>query len=123
MLRFLDAIGRPLTRLAVMALMLAVTWFFIRFGDAMAAGLYRWANGDGVDLNGMAALLGGASALLGVIIPFIVSLFRDRRMERVEQIRAGVPPAPPFGQAPSAPSQPSLPADDTLGPRPGENWQ
>ena len=120
---FLDRIGRPLTRLAVMVLVLAVTWDFVRLGVAMAAGFDRWSQGGGVDLNGLGAALGGAAALLGVLMPFIVSLFRDRRIERVEQIRAGVPPAPPFGQAPSAPSQPSLPADDTLGPRPGENWQ
>ena len=41
MLEFLDRIGRPLTRLAVMVLVCAVVWFFVRFGDAMSAGLYR----------------------------------------------------------------------------------
>jgi hypothetical protein len=116
---FLDRIGRPLTRLAVMVLVLAVTWVFIRLGAAMAAGFDRWSAGEGVDLNGLGAALGGAAALLGVLMPFIVSLFRDRRMERVEQIRAGQTPAPPFGPAPSAPYSP--PPDDLEGPRPWQN--
>ena len=108
MMDFLDRIGRPLTRLAVMVLVLAITWVFIRLGAAMAAGFDRWASGEGVDLNGLGAALGGAAALLGVLMPFIVSLFRDRRIERVEQIKAGgSAPANP-SLAPSAPpSQPS----------------
>lgn len=120
MMDFLDRIGRPLTRLAVMVLVLAVTWVFIRLGAAMAAGFDRWSQGEGVDLNGLGAALGGAAALLGVLMPFIVSLFRDRRIERVEQIRAGgsVPANP--SQAPPAPSPPSLP-DDLEGPRPWQN--
>lgn len=117
---FLDRIGRPLTRLAVMVLVLAVTWVFVRLGAAMAAGFDRWSQGGGVDLNGLGAALGGGAALLGVLMPFIVSLFRDRRIERVEQIRAGgSAPANP-SLAPSAPSQPSLP-DDLEGPRPWQN--
>lgn len=120
MMDFLDRIGRPLTRLAVMVLVLAVTWVFIRLGAAMAAGFDRWSAGEGVDLNGLGAALGGAAALLGVLMPFIVSLFRDRRIERVEQIRAGgSAPANP-SRAPLAPSQPSLP-DDWEGPRPWQN--
>lgn len=113
MLQFLDAIGRPLARLAVMALLVAVTLVFVRVGMAMAAGFDRWAAGEGVDLNGLGAAMGGAAALLGVLMPFIVSLFRDRRIERVEQIRAGQRPAPPFGNPPLGPSP--------LGPRPGDS--
>lgn len=121
MLDFLDRIGRPLSRLAVMALLVAVTWFFIRFGDAMSAGLYRWARGEGIDLNGLAAVLAAAASVLGVIMPFIVSLFRDRRLERVEQIRNGQPPGP-FGAGPSGSSSTrsgGLPPD--IGPRPGDS--
>ena len=119
---FLDRIGRPLTRLAVMVLVLAITWVFIRLGAAMAAGFDRWASGEGVDLNGLGAALGGAAALLGVLMPFIVSLFRDRRIERVEQIRAGGSAAPPFpSPAPSAASAPYSPPDDLEGPRPWQN--
>jgi hypothetical protein len=116
---FLDRIGRPLTRLAVMVLVLAVTWVFVRLGAAMAAGFDRWSAGEGVDLNGLGAALGGAAALLGVLMPFIVSLFRDRRIERVEQIRAGGSAAPPFPS--SAPSPPPSPPDDLEGPRPWQN--
>lgn len=112
MLGFLDAIGRPLSRLAVMALLVAVTLVFVRLGMAVSAGFDRWARGEGVDLNGLGTALGGAAALLGVLMPFIVSLFRDRRIERVEQIRAGQQPGP-FGRAPSAPSD--------IGPRPGDS--
>jgi hypothetical protein len=114
MLRILDAIARPLTRLATMALMVALVWFFVRFGDAMSIGLYRWSMGEGVDLNGLAAVLAAGASMLGVVIPFIVSLFRDRRMERVEQIRAGAPPRAPFGR--SGPE----PAPETW-PRPGDS--
>jgi hypothetical protein len=119
MMDFLDRIGRPLTRLAVMVLVLAVTWVFIRLGAAMAAGFDRWSAGEGVDLNGLGAALGGAAALLGVLMPFIVSLFRDRRIERVEQIRAGGSAAPPFPS--SAPSPPPSHPDDLEGPRPWQN--
>ena len=118
---FLDRIGRPLTRHAVMVLVLAVTWVFVRLGAAMAAGFDRWSQGGGVDLNGLGAALGGGAALLGVLMPFIVSLFRDRRIERVEQIRAGGSAAPPFPSSP--PSAPSLPPEDVEGPRPWQNRQ
>lgn len=111
MIALLDRIARPLTRLATMALMVAMVWFFVRFGDAMSVGLYRWSQGEGVDLNGLAAVLAAGASMLGVVIPFIVSLFRDRRIERVEQIRAGAPPRPPFGH--------SSPPEG--GPRPGDS--
>ena len=117
MLHFLDQIARPLTRLATMALMVALVWFFIRFGDAMSTGLYRWASGEGVDLNGLAAVLAAAASLLGVVIPFIVSLFRDRRIERVEQIRAGQAPHVPFGSGSGGPSPP--PSQPALSPTGG----
>lgn len=111
MLPILDAIARPLTRLATMLLMVALVVFFVRFGDAMSVGLYRWAMGEGVDLNGLAAVLAAGASMLGVVIPFIVSLFRDRRIERVEQIRAGQTPAPPFGSGRSAPFDPGYSND------------
>lgn len=110
MMDFLDRIGRPLTRLAVLFLVLAVTWIFFRLGVAMATGFDRWAQGEGVDLNGLGAALGGAAALLGVLMPFIVSLFRDRRIERVEQIRAGQRADPFPSPAPSAPPSPPDPS-------------
>lgn len=122
MLPFLDAIARPLTRLAVMLLVVAVTWVFVRLGFAMSNGFDRWAAGEGVDLNGLGAALGGAAALLGVLMPFIVSLFRDRRIERVEQIRAGQAPPDPFGNAPQGGSPPPS-APDLNDPRPRGNWE
>lgn len=112
MLTFLDRIGRPLTRLAAMALVVALTVFVLRFGDALSAGLHRWARGEAIDLNGLAAVLGASAGLVGIVMPFIVSLFRDRRLERVEEIRAGTAPNGPFGQ-------PSSPPEG--GPRPGDS--
>lgn len=104
---FLDRIGRPLSRLASTFLMLGVTYFFFVFANAAAAGLNRWARGEPVDMQGLAAVLTAASALLGILMVHIVSLFRDRRIERVEQIRAGGSAAPPFpSPAPSAPPSP-----------------
>lgn len=114
MLRFLDWAGRPLTRVAVLVLMCSLVWFFVQFGNAITVGLYRWSEGEGVDLNGLAAVLAAGASLLGVVMPFIVSLFRDRRIERVEQIRAGAPPRTPFGR--SGPE----PAPETW-PRPGDS--
>jgi hypothetical protein len=119
MMDFLDRIGRPLTRMAVMVLMLAVTWVFVRLGNAfvnaMDIALDRWARGEPVDWAGIAAPLGGLAALLGVVLPFIISLYRDRRMERVEQIRVGGSVAPPFpSPAPSAPSSPTSPPDPSF---------
>lgn len=127
MIDWLDRIGRPLTRLAVMLLVVVVTWVFFALGVAMVQGFERWARGDGVDLNGLGAALGGGAAILGVLMPFIISLFRDRRIERVETIRAGAAPSVPFGPsgAPSAPppASPEPSEDDLSGPRPGENWR
>lgn len=116
MMDFLDRIGRPLTRLAVMVLMLAVTWVFLRLGNAfvnaMDVALDRWARGEPVDWTGIAAPLGGLAALLGVVLPFIISLYRDRRLETVERIRVGQS-APPFPlPAPSAPSSPTSPPQE-----------
>lgn len=108
---FLDRIGRPLTRLAVMALMLAVTWILLRLGNAVAnaleVALERWSRGEQVDWGGIAAPLTGIAAILTVMLPFIVSLYRDRRIERVEQIRAGAPPPPPL--SPGPPLRPDYP--------------
>lgn len=112
MLDFLDRIGRPLSRLAVMALMCAVTWFTIQLGAVVVSGLERWARGETVDMQGLAAVLGAFAGLMGVLIVHIVSLFRDRRLERVEQIRAQAAPSAPFGQ-------PSSPPEG--GPRPGDS--
>lgn len=105
MMDLLDKLGRPLARLASTALMLGVTYFFFVFANAAAGGLQRWARGESVDMQGFAAVLTAAAGLLGLLIVHIVSLFRDRRIERVEQIRAGTVPAPgPFGQGPSTSS-------------------
>lgn len=125
---FLDRIGRPLTRLSVLALMCAVTWFAIQFGDVAVDGLRRWSRGEGVDMGGFAQVLTAFSALMGVLIIHIVSLFRDRRLERVEEIRArgGAPTPDPFGPGRDAPLPPSsdasgeAPTPDTW-PRPAEN--
>lgn len=130
----IDRIGRPLTRLCTTVLMLVVTWFIIRLGnmtvDAAEVALTRWSHGEQVDWAGLATLVGAMVGLLSVMLPVIVSLFRDRRIERVEEIRAGggaPQPGGPFGDGRSPPSTPSSPDldvndDPTASPRPAENW-
>lgn len=126
MIDWLDRVGRPLTRLAVLTLVLVVTWVFFALGVAMVQGFERWARGDGVDLHGLGTAMGGGAAILGVLMPFIVSLFRDRRIERVEQIRAGVPSQAPFGPSGPPTGVPRVEAgsiEDLNGPRPWQNHQ
>ncbi|MCL4715446.1 MAG: hypothetical protein KJZ75_11095 [Hyphomonadaceae bacterium] len=130
MISILDRIGRPLQRLASLALMCAVVWFCLRFGAVVIDGMERWAAGEGVDLAGLAQLLTAFAAILGVVIIHIVALFRDRRIERVEEIRAGggSPQNGPFGTGrPASPpassnASPALdPNDPANSPRPAEN--
>lgn len=125
-LALLDRIGRPLQRIAALALLCAVTWFALRFGDVTMTGLERWARGEAVDLGGFAGVLTAFAGILGVVIVHVVALFRDRRLERVEEIRAGRSPAPiPFGAGSSSSPSPAAEADrddPSLSPRPAENW-
>ena len=78
-------------------------------------GLERWANGEHVDLGGLAAIAGIALPFIGQLIAQGIQWQRDRRIQIVEEVRAGAAPQPPF------PSQPSSPPPDTEGPRPWQN--
>jgi len=80
--------------------------------------LWRWANGESVDMQGFAAVLTSATAAGAAIWSLVKNFIVTRSDERREEIRAGQS-APPFD--PSQQSGP--PPDDISGPRPGENWQ
>lgn len=87
-----------------------MSWVFVLGGIVFlgACGFHvqnavaRWAAGEHVDWQGMAAILGVMGTAAGSIIPIIISILRDRRIQRVEEIRAGRPPEPsPFPDSPS----------------------
>lgn len=102
----LDKVGRPLQRLGSLALMCAVVYFALQFGDVSIDGLRRWSRGERVDMQGYAVVLGAFASLLGVVILHIVALFRDRRIERVEEIRARGAPAATPAPTPASPTPP-----------------
>lgn len=95
-----------------------MSWVFI-FGGVIFLGgcgffvlmaMDRWSRGEHVDWTGFAAIVGVMGTTAASIVPIIVSILRDRRIQRVEEIRAGVPPQPPFASSPPE-----------GGPRPGDS--
>ena len=89
--------------------------------------LWRWSNGQPVDLTGFAALMGAAVPAGAAIWSLVKQSIIGRTTQHVEAIRSGQG-VPPFGSAPpSAPAPATPPAgppiDDLDGPRPGGNWQ
>jgi hypothetical protein len=117
-----ERLAAPIAR----PLMLHMGWVFILGGIlflALAGGLFLYGmyrsmvQSQPVDWQGFALIItamgGAAATIAGIIIP----LLRDRRMQRIEEIRASGQSASPF------PDSPPPPPDDTLGPRPQENWQ
>ena len=89
MLSFIDRIGRPMTRLAVMMITLSATWLIIRLGnitvDAIEIALGRWARGAWVGdwqfwfphVIGFAAVAMGIPYVAKIAIPTFVSLRWD----------------------------------------------
>lgn len=72
--------------------------------------MWRWANGQPIDLMGFAAVLGQATAAGAAVWSLVKNFILTRHGERMEEIRAGVAPASPF-----APSPPSGPPSDGVG--------
>lgn len=111
-----------------------LTWVFVIGGmyflargsliilDALEVAAARWARGEPVDWQGIAAMVMAVGSAAGVILPIFIQLLRDRRIQRVEEIRAGRPPAPgPFPQSPpsSGAVSPVSPPDSSPTPNGG----
>ena len=105
--------------------MLHMSWLFIGggilflviAGSLFLYGMYRsMVHGQPVDWQGFALIITAMGTTAAAIMPIIIGLLRDRRIQRVEEIRAGVPPTSPL-----APSDSSPPPETW--PRPGENSQ
>jgi len=96
-------IARPLMLHAGWLFLACAIVFLTAAGGLFLFGMYRdLVLGQPVNWSGFAVMvtaMGGASAsILGIVIP----LLRDRRIQRVEEIRAGVPPASPLPSPPEA---------------------
>lgn len=66
--------------------------------------LWRWANGEPVDMNGFAAVLTGATAAGTAVWSLVKQFMIGRTTQYVEEIRAGQR-EPPFSSTPT-PSSP-----------------
>lgn len=104
-----ERLGAPIAR----PLMLHSGWVFLAGGilflmiggGFLLFAMYRsLVLGQEVDWQGFAymvtAMGGATAAILGVVIP----LLRDRRIQRVEEIRAGVPPQSPLAPSDASPT-------------------
>lgn len=67
----------------------------------------RWADGEAVDWTGFAAIASVAAGAMGQLMSMGMQWARDRRIQAVEEIRAGGAAPPPFAQP--QPSQPPTP--------------
>jgi hypothetical protein len=99
----------PLSAQNARPLMLHSGWIFIAGGIAflvvagviflvaMYRSLIEGANVPWTDFAVILTAMGGAAGtILGIVLP----LLRDRRIQRVEEIRAGVPPSSPLPSGP-----------------------
>lgn len=105
--------ARSITRHMSWVFILGGIVFLGACGFHVQHALQRWSNGEHVDLQGLAAIIGVMGTTAASIIPILISILRDRRIQRVEEIRAGRGPEQrPFSEP-----------NDLDGPRPGENWR
>lgn len=94
--------ARSITRHLVWVFILGGILFLGAIGYHVHIALMRWSNGEHVDLQGLAAIIGVMGTTAASIIPILISILRDRRIQRVEEIRAGRPPDPgPFSDSPT----------------------
>ena len=91
-------------------LMLHMTWVFIGLGivfmtaagSFVLIGMYRsLVAGQPVDWQGMGYVITAMGGAGGILLPILINLLRDRRIQRVEEIRAGVPAQSPLPLPPS----------------------
>lgn len=94
--------------LLVLMVALVVGSLLWDFSVGMRIAIRRWAEGGGVDWMGFAALLGAVGGLVGIVWPIIIASSRDRRITRVEEIRANAPtPAPSIVLPPATDTSPT----------------
>lgn len=91
--------------------MLHLTWIFIlggilfltAAGGFLLFGMYRsLVLSQPVDWQGFGYVITAMGGAAGIILPIFLNLLRDRRIQRVEEIRAGGP-AVPFPSSPDGP--------------------
>lgn len=92
---------RPLMGWGGVALIAVCIVFLIAMAFIAVYALWRWANGEPVDLMGFAAVLGAATSAGSAVWSIVKNYIQTRSYERSEQIKAGVAPAGPLSQTPS----------------------
>ncbi len=105
---------RPLIGWLWLLVGLASFGFLVLLSIPMLRAVNRWADGEPVDWVGFAAVASVAAGAMGQLIGQGMQWARDRRIQSVEEMRAGVAPPPPFGPSPpfAAPSPEPSPTDE-----------
>jgi hypothetical protein len=100
---------RPLIGWGGPLLIIVCLLFLLILASIATLALWRWANGQPVDMNGFAAVLTSATAAGAAIWSLVKNYILTRSDERREEIRSGGSAPPPFASPPEG------------GPRPGDS--
>lgn len=112
---------RPLIGWGGVLLVIVCVMFVAALAFIATFALWRWANGEPVDMQGFAAVLTGATAAGTAVWSLVKQFMIGRTTQYVEEIRAGgAGAAPPFS---STQPPPSGPPPDVFDPRPEVNRQ
>lgn len=94
---------RPLIGWGGVVLVIVCIVFLLILISIATFAMWRWANGQPIDLMGFAAVLGQATAAGAAVWSLVKNFILTRHGERMEEIRTGVAPNSPFVPAPSSP--------------------
>lgn len=103
---------RPLIGWGGVALIVVCLMFLFAVAAIALYALWRWANGQAVDLTGFAALVGAAVPAGAAIWSLVRNFIITRHTERMDQQARGTAPSVPFA--------PPAPPPETW-PRPGDS--
>jgi len=87
--------ARPMTLHLIWVFVAGGIIFLAIGGGLLLYGMYRsMVLGEPVDWQGFAFMVTAMGGAAGVMLPIFINLHRDRRMQRIEEIRAGQSGAP-----------------------------
>jgi hypothetical protein len=111
----LNRSARPITLHMGWVFVLGVVIFMAFASYFLLVAMDRWSRGEHVDWQGFSNILIAMGTAAAAIVPIVMSILRDRRIQKVEEIRAGRAPEPrPFDGAPlPAPSSETVQNDPT----------